>query len=358
MAFLRTTGIRLDELAKAVNAQVRGARETILTGVNNLDGAGRGDLVCVTGARFIEAARRSKAGAFLVATPLENFRRPQLITPNPQYDFNRLINQFFTIPRQSTGIAEGLWQGEEVEIGPDASIGPFVTLGHRAKIGARVTLFPGVYVGDDAQIGDDSIVHPNAAILERCIIGSRVIVHCGTVIGSEGFGYVQHEGRHHKIPQLGNVILEDDVELGANVTIDRGTFGHTIVKRGTKVDNLVQIAHNVAVGEDCILIAQVGIAGSTKLGNHVMVGGQAGLVEHITVGDRAMIAAGAGVERNLDPGAVVAGRPAVKLETALKTGALLYRLPELRHQIIEMEKRIRTLESQPRQPKVRKSKKR
>ena len=185
MAFLHTTGIRLDELAKAVNAQVRGARETILTGVNNLDGAGRGDLVCVTGARFIEAARRSKAGAFLVATPLENFRRPQLITPNPQYDFNRLINQFFTIPRQSTGIAEGPWRGEEVEIGPDASIGPFVTLGHRAKIGARVTLFPGVYVGDDVQIGDDSILYPNVAILERCIIGSRVIVHCGTVIGSD-----------------------------------------------------------------------------------------------------------------------------------------------------------------------------
>jgi UDP-3-O-[3-hydroxymyristoyl] glucosamine N-acyltransferase len=208
-----------------------------------------------------------------------------------------------------------------------------------------VTLFPGVFIGQDSTVGDDSVLYPNVVVRERCTIGARVIIHSGTVIGSDGFGYVQHEGRHHKIPQLGGVIIEDDVELGANVTVDRATFGQTVIKRGTKVDNLVQIAHNVTVGEDNILVAQVGIAGSTTLGRHVMVGGQAGLADHIRIGDQVMIAARAGVTRNLEPNQIVSGAPAMAHETFIKAQAVISRLPELRQKVRELEERIRLLEA-------------
>jgi len=172
-----------------------------------------------------------------------------------------------------------------------------------------------------------------------------VIVHSGTVIGSDGFGYVQHEGRHEKIPQLGIVRIEDDVELGANVTVDRATFGQTVIKRGTKVDNLVQVAHNVTIGEDCIVVAQVGIAGSTKLGQHVMVGGQAGISDHIEVGDRVMIAARSGVNRNLTSDQIVSGSPVMPHEISVKAQAVIPRLPELRQQVRDLEHRVRSLEA-------------
>jgi len=194
-------------------------------------------------------------------------------------------------------------------------------------------------------VGDDCLLYPNVTIRERCTIGQRVIIHSGTVIGSDGFGYVQHEGRHQKIPQIGTVVIEDDVELGANVAVDRATFGQTIIRRGTKVDNLVQIAHNVTVGEHNILVAQVGIAGSTTLGSHVVVGGQAGLSDHIEVGDRVMIAARSGVNRSLTGDQIVSGTPAMPHEVSIKAQAVVPRLPELRQQVRDLERRVRELES-------------
>ena len=164
------------------------------------------------------------------------------------------------------GVAQHVVKGRDGHLGNDVSIGAFVTIGHRTTIGDRVTIYPGVFLGEDVTIGNDTVLHPNVSVLDGCRIGSRVIIHAGAVIGSDGFGYVQHEGRHHKIPQRGIVVIEDDVEIGANVTIDRATFGRTHVKQGTKIDNLVQIAHNVTVGEHGIIVAQVGIAGSTSIG--------------------------------------------------------------------------------------------
>jgi UDP-3-O-[3-hydroxymyristoyl] glucosamine N-acyltransferase len=202
-------------------------------------------------------------------------------------------------------------------------------------------------------------------IREGCSLGARVIVHSGTVIGADGFGYVQHHGRHHKIPQLGGVTIEDDVELGANVTIDRATFGRTLVKQGTKVDNLVQIAHNVTVGEHCILVAQVGIAGSTTIGRHVMIGGQAGLSDHLTIGDQVLIAAKAGVNRSIESNQIVGGIPAMPREKALKVQGAIFQLPELKQLVRTLEERVATLEARvqkttkrPPQPKGTRSKKR
>ena len=337
--------ITLGELARAIGGRVTGAEDTVISGVSSLEQARPGDLAYVDGDRFVKTALNSKAAAFVVAQPLSGLPRPQLAAANPKYAFARLVQQFFTSPYKARGIAQQISQGTGVQIGPDASIWPFVTLGDRVKIGARVTLYPGVFVGDDSVVGDDCLLYPNVTIRERCTIGQRVIIHSGTVIGSDGFGYVQHEGRHQKIPQIGTVVIEDDVELGANVAVDRATFGQTIIRRGTKVDNLVQIAHNVTVGEHNILVAQVGIAGSTTLGSHVVVGGQAGLSDHIEVGDRVMIAARSGVNRSLTGDQIVSGTPAMPHEVSIKAQAVVPRLPELRQQVRDLERRVRELES-------------
>ncbi len=342
--------VPLSEIAAAVGGRMVGA-ETTIASVSSLDEARAGDLAYVDGDRFIQAARASQASAFLVGRPIPEISRPQVVVADPRYAFVCIVERFFTSRRRPRGIASEVVRGADVEIGPDVSIWPSVTLGDRVKLGARVTLYPGVFVGDDAVVGDDSILYPNVTVREGCVVGRRVIIHSGAVLGSDGFGYVQHEGRHHKIPQLGGVLVEDDVELGANVTVDRAAFGRTVIGRGTKVDNLVQIGHNVTIGPDSILVAQVGIAGSTRLGSHVVVGGQAGLADHLQIGDRVMIAAQAGVSRSLTDGQVVSGTPAMAHDLSLRVHALIQRLPELRQQLRELAERVRALESRPGSPR-------
>jgi len=357
MSETRKPGIRLKELAQAVEGQLRGSGEIIVTGVASLEEAKTGDLVFVASPKLHGIARTSKASALLVAEPIADETRPQIVTPNPLFAFARIVRKFFIPTLAPRGIAQEVIRGTDVQIGPDGSIYSFVTIGDRVKIGARVTLYPGVYLGDDTVIGDDSILYPHVTVLQGCTIGARVILHSGTVIGSDGFGYVQHQGRHHKIPQMGTVVIEDDVELGANVTIDRATLGQTIIKCGTKIDNQVQIAHNVQVGENCILVAQVGIAGSTTIGNSVMIGGQAGLIDHLTIGDGAKIAAGSGLSHNLMPGQIVIGRPAIDHITWLKSQALAPKLPEFRDQLRTLQARVEELEQQLAPTRRRKKKK-
>ncbi|HKN88012.1 MAG TPA: UDP-3-O-(3-hydroxymyristoyl)glucosamine N-acyltransferase [Nitrospiraceae bacterium] len=348
--------IQLDEISRAIGGSVVGSSDATVWGVSSLAEAGPTDLGYVASDRFIKAAMESQAAAFIVSREIPDLARPQILVKNPAYAFARIAEMFFVAPSQSRGISEPIARGEGVEIGDQASIWPFVTLGDRARIGARVTLYPGVFIGDDAVIGDDSVLYPNVTVREGCRIGSRVIIHSGTVIGSDGFGYVQHEGRHQKIPQLGIACLEDDVELGANVTVDRATFGQTVIKRGTKVDNLVQVAHNVTIGEHSILVAQVGIAGSTRLGHHVIVGGQAGLADHLEIGDQVMIAARSGVNRSLTGNQIVSGAPVMPHEVAMKAMAVIPRLPELRRQLRELEQRVQALEGKSTKGKVKKKK--
>lgn len=337
--------IPLHEIARFVDGRIHGARETIVTGVSSVTEAAPGDLAFIAGERFAAAARSSRAAAFLVTRPIEDLRAAQLVVGNPGYAFARVLERFFLAPAARRGIAEDVVRGSDTSIGPEASIWPHVTLGDRVSLGARVTLYPGVFIGDDCVLGDDTLLYPNVTVREGSVLGSRVIVHSGTVIGSDGFGYVQHQGRHQKIPQIGGVVIEDDVELGANVTVDRATFGQTVIKRGTKIDNLVQVAHNVCIGEDTIVVAQVGIAGSTTLGRHVMVGGQAGIADHVQIGDRVMIAARSGVTRSLEGDQVVSGAPAMPHEQFIKAQTLLPRLPELRQQVRALEHRVAELES-------------
>ena len=333
-------GYPLTDMARAIDAQLHGQADLRITGVNSLDQAEPGDLAFMASHRLMDKALQSKASAFIVPQYFPDLNGAQLVSAQPQFDFVRLITRFFTKTPAPTGIAENVVKGSNVLLGRDVSIGPFVTIGHRTTIGDRVTIYPGVFLGDGVTIGDDTVLHPNASILDGCRIGARVIIHAGTVIGSDGFGYVQHEGRHHKIPQRGIVVVEDDVEIGANVTIDRATFGATHLKQGTKIDNLVQIAHNVTVGEHGIIVAQVGIAGSTTIGKGVMIGGQAGLIDHLTIGDQAMIAAGAGIEKDVEPESRMSGRPAVQSTAFFRTHVLVQQLPELKKQISNLEKRL------------------
>jgi UDP-3-O-[3-hydroxymyristoyl] glucosamine N-acyltransferase len=339
--------VSLGDVQRAIGGELIGAGEVTLSGVSSLEGAGPQDLAYVTADRYVSAAVKCKAGAFVTHRPLPELRRPHLVVPEPAHAVVMVIRQFFTVPFKPRGIADQIARGADVRIGPDPSIWPFVTLGDRATLGARVTLYPGVFVGDDVTIGDDSVLFPNVAVLERCRIGRRVRIHGGSVIGSDGFGYVQHAGRHQRVPQRGIVVIEDDVELGANVTIDRATFGETVVKRGTKVDNLVQIAHNVSVGEDSILVAQSGIAGSSSLGHHVVMGGQAGIGDHLTIGDGTMIAARSGVGRHTGAGQIVSGNPAIPHTTALRVFGVIPHLPELRQQVRDLERRVHALEAPP-----------
>jgi UDP-3-O-[3-hydroxymyristoyl] glucosamine N-acyltransferase len=321
------------------------------------DLAGLGDahpraLSFIVNDKVLQAQKEFRAGALLVHRHLPELAIPHIVVGNPLLAFAQVAQRFFVRPAATRGIAKDVTQGTDVRIGADPSIWPFVTLGDRVTLGARVTLYPGVFVGSDSKIGDDCVLHPNVVVREGCSLGARVIVHSGCVIGSDGFGYVQHQGRHHKIPQLGGVIIEDDVELGANVTIDRATMGRTLIKQGTKIDNLVQIAHNVTVGAQ-IVVAQVGIAGSTTVGHHVMIGGQAGIGDHVQIGDQVMIAAKAGISRNVESSRIMSGAPALPHETSLRIQAVINHLPELRQLVRSLELRVETLEAQLQRAAVR-----
>ncbi len=338
--------LTLAQIHEVVGGTVHGDSQTQIFGLTSLGEADSQALSFIVNDKVLKAAVTVPVAALLIHRHVPDLTVPHIVVDNPLLAFARVAQTFFVRPQVSRGIAEQVVQGADVRVGADPSIWPFVTLGDRVTIGNRVTLYPGVFVGSDSTIGDDSVLYPNVVVREGCSLGARVIVHSGTVIGADGFGYVQHQGRHHKIPQLGGVVIEDDVELGANVTVDRATFGRTLVKQGTKVDNLVQIAHNVTVGAHCILVAQVGIGGSTTIGHHVMIGGQAGLADHLTIGDQVMIAAKAGVHRSIESNQVVGGIPAMPQEKALRIQGGIFQLPAMKEQVRTLEQRVVALEAQ------------
>ena len=356
MATRPRTPISLAQIHDVVGGELVGSPQTSVTGLASFEEAGPTDLTFVTGDRMLKTNGPTAAGALLVHRHLAEITNPHIVVANPTLAFAQVAQAFFCPISPARGIDATVARGIGTQVGPDVSIWPGVTLGDRVTIGARVTLYPGVFVGNDTTIGDDTLLYPNVVVREGCTIGARVIIHSGTVIGSDGFGYVQDQGRHYKIPQLGGVMIEDDVELGANVTVDRATLGQTVIKQGTKVDNLVQIAHNVTIGAHSILVAQVGIAGSTRVGHHVMIGGQAGLADHIVIGDQVMIAARAGVNRSLEPNQIVSGAPVMPHEVWVKAQAVIPRLPELRQAVRSLEERMKQLEASRRAPPDSKTK--
>src|SRR5881396_57746 len=331
--------VPLEQIAALTKGTLMGRPDLVITGIGALNEAGPGDLSFVAGEAASPEATSTKAAALLVPRPIAGLRCAQIVVTNPVLAMAQVVEKFFVPQRPAIGVSKLVSRGTEVVLGEGVSIWPFVTLDDRVSIGRGTTLYPNVFVGEGSVIGEDCVIYPNVTIR------NRVIIHPGTVVGSDGFGYIQEGGRHRKIPQVGTVLIEDDVELGANVTVDRATFGRTIVRRGTKVDNLVQIAHNVEVGEHNILVAQVGIAGSSKTGHHVMVGGQAGIADHVTVGDFAMIAARSGLNRDVPAKEIVAGAPALPRMEWLRAMAIVAKLPELRQQVRDLADRLKALET-------------
>lgn len=350
------TPLSLKQIHDVVGGELAGPPQAFVTGLASFEEAGPNDLTFITGDRMLKAGKPLRAGILLSHRRLTEIANPHIVVANPTLAFAQVARTFFCPISPPRGIDAAVVRGSDTQVGPHVSIWPGVTLGDRVTIGARVTLYPGVFIGSDTSIGDDTLLYPHVVVREGCTIGARVIVHSGTVIGSDGFGYVQDQGRHYKIPQLGGVTIENDVEIGANVTIDRATLGQTVIKQGAKIDNLVQIAHNVTIGPHSILVAQVGIAGSTQVGHHVMIGGQAGLADHLVVGDQVMIAARAGVNRSLESNQIVSGAPVMPHEVWVKAQAVIPRLPELRQAIRTLEERMKKRDTSHATPRTSKTK--
>ncbi len=336
--------MKLSELSALLGAELSGSGEAEITGAAGLREAGEGHITFVTGKNYLKDLEHSRASAVLVPSDMPDMPLPMLRVKNPRLSFARVIELFYVKPYSPAGISDRAVVGKDVTIGADCSIHPLAVLADRVRIGSRVTIYPHVYVGTGSVIEDDSIIYANASIGHKITVGKRVIIHSGTVIGSDGFGFVTEGGKHHKIPQVGGVIIEDDVEIGANCSIDRATLGNTLIRKGTKLDNQVHVAHNVTIGEHCLLAGQAGIAGSSTLGNYVVLAGQAGVADHTTVGDRVMAGGKAVITKNVEAGQVIAGFNAMPIRDWLKVQAVLPKLPELKKTIAKLEKKLQELD--------------
>ena len=340
----KTVRATLKELAALFGGKVEGDPTLEVTGMASLEEAGGEEITFLSEPKYFPRLEKTRAAAAIVPLSFPAFPKPLIRAANPYLAYAK-VQAFFTAkPFLPHGVDPRAGIGQDVKIGQDVSIFPFVYVGDGCQIGDRVVLYPGVYLGEFSQVGEDSILYPNVVVMDRCLLGRRVIVHSGAVIGSDGFGFARDGSRYVKIPQVGIVQVDDDVEIGANCAIDRAAMGKTWIKKGVKTDNLVQIGHNVTIGEDTVLVAQVGIAGSTVVGNRVALGGQVGVVGHITIGDGAMIGAQGGVAQDVEPGRILSGSPAFPHREWLKVQAIIPKLPEMKRTLASLEKRMKALE--------------
>lgn len=336
---------RLGELAALVGGELSGDPDLPVSGVADFDSASAGQLAFVTDARRFSRLGECRASALIVPAATGDLPLPVIRVRDPYLAVARIHSLFVAAPFVAAGIHERASLGRDCSIPEEVSIGPFVSIGNRVRLGRRVTLHPGVVLYDDVRIGDDAVLHANVTVYDGCLIGDRVVVHAGVVIGADGFGYAADEkGCHVKRPQVGIVQIEADVEIGANAAIDRATFGRTLIRRGAKIDNLVQIGHNVVVGEDSLVVAQVGIAGSSTIGRGVVLGGQVGIGGHLYLGDRVMVAAKSGVHTSPEAGAVLAGIPAIPHRTWLRASAAYAQLPEIVKELRALRKKVAELD--------------
>jgi UDP-3-O-[3-hydroxymyristoyl] glucosamine N-acyltransferase len=338
------------QLAQLIQAKVEGNPSVTVSSFGKIEEAGPGQLSFLANPKYEDYLYTTKASLVIIN---ENFQLRQpidatLLRVADAYSaFATLLTNYQEMQQQQLiGIQEPSHIAKTAQLGQGVFIGAFTYLGEQVRVGDQTKIYPNCYIGDQVTIGKNCVIHPGVKIYHQCVIGDEVIIHAGTVIGGDGFGFApQADGSLKKVPQIGNVVIEDQVEIGANTTIDRATIGSTIIRKGAKLDNLIQIAHNVEVGNQTVIAAQVGVSGSTKIGKGVMIGGQAGIVGHIQLGDGSKVNAQSGVSKSIEPGKAVTGSPAYDYTQALRAQAVNRKLPELEKRIKELEQVIKDLVS-------------
>ncbi|HSU67164.1 MAG TPA: UDP-3-O-(3-hydroxymyristoyl)glucosamine N-acyltransferase [Tepidisphaeraceae bacterium] len=318
--------LTLKDLAAEIGAELVGDPNRVIDSANTLEGARAGQVSFLANPKYASQLESTKASAVVVAPSVSVERIPLLKAKDPYFAFAKAVQKLHGFRKH-----------------PHAGIHPKATIDPTAEIGERTTIYPGVYVGPGTRIGADCVLYPNVVVYEGCVIGDRVIIHANSSIGQDGYGFATNGGLHHKIPQVGNVIVEDDVEIGANATIDRAALGSTTIGKGSKLGDLVTIGHNTTVGPHCLVVAQVGIAGSVTIGHHVTLAGQVGVAGHIEIGDNATIGAQAGVTNTVPEQSVLLGSPAMPIRQARRVAAIFVQLPELQERVKQLEQAVEEL---------------
>lgn len=331
-------------LAQAVSGQVVGDGNTLIYDTRSLEQAVEGTITFAIG-EYVDYVPQVKASAVIVEKAIPEAPMTQIVVPNAKVAFARILELFHPPVIIDRVVHPTAVIGDHVKMGKNVAIGAYAVIADNVTIGDNVTIYPHTYIGHNSRIGDDTTIYTGAIIHENCVFGQRVVIRANAVIGGEGFGFATENGKHRHIPQVGNVILEDDVEVGSCTCIDNATMGSTMVRRGTKIDNLVHLGHNVEIGEDCFIIAQVGIAGSAKCGNHVTFAGQTGCTGHITIGDNVTFAAKTGIIGNVASDGVYAGFPMRPHKQWLKVAAYENRLPEMAKMIKQLQKEVEQLKA-------------
>jgi len=336
----------LKEIAQIIQGEIVGDSSIMIRGVSGIKEAKEGDITFFANSKYSSLIDQTNASAIITSRNIESTGKSIIRTDNPSLAFTKVISVI--MPRldlRPTGIHPTAIISKSAKLGKDVSLGPYVIVEDDVVISNGSVIYGNSYIGHKTQIGKNCLIYPSVSIREDTRIGDRVIIQNGSVIGSDGFGYIQVNGEQKRIPQIGTVVIEDDVDIGANVTIDRARFDKTIIGKGTKIDNLVQIAHNVIIGNNSIIVAQVGISGSTEIGQNVILAGQAGVVGHITIGDNVIVAAQAGVTKSIPSNTKVSGYPAKSHDKAKRVNACLQKLPDLYKRIDKLETKIKELES-------------
>jgi UDP-3-O-[3-hydroxymyristoyl] glucosamine N-acyltransferase len=335
--------VKLRELASLLNGEIFGDRDIEISGVSSINDAKEGDITFISAKRYIKDLSGSRASCVIVKELIPGASIAQLKVSNPNLAFAKLLEYFNLKPSKPIGISKDAVVSPKAAIGKDVSIYPFSYIADGVSIGSGTIVHPYVFIGENTMLGEKCIIYPHVTLRENIKVANRVIIHSGSVIGSDGFGYVFDEGKYHKIPQVGGVIIEDDVEIGSNVAIDRATTGNTIIGEGTKIDNLVQVGHNVKIGRNSVICGQAGIAGSSELGEYVTLAGQVGIADHVKIESESRIGAQSGVIGDIEKGAY-SGTPAMPHKQWLRVQAIIARLPESYRKIKELEEKIKDLE--------------
>lgn len=337
--------VPITEIARWIQGEVSGDSTVTIDGLAKIEEASAGKLAFIANPKYAKFINDTRASAVIVGKDFPETGHTVIRVRDPYFSFLLVAQKFYQKPQVlAPGIHPTAIIGPDTVIGDNPSIGPYVVIGGHCKIGANASIHAGVIIDTAASIGDNCIIYSRVSIREQCQIGNNVIIHNGAVIGSDGFGFAPMDGIYHKLPQMGIVVIEDDVEIGANTTIDRATMGTTIIKKGAKLDNLIQIAHNCEVGSNTVIAGQAGFSGSVKIGANAMIGGQVGCVGHITIGAGAKIGAQSGVTKDVPPGILVSGYPAREHMRAKREEALVLQLPELVKRLKAMEKKIAELQ--------------